>query len=84
LPGDEAGEPLVAAVAAALPQTKIVLTDRCEEVVFLREQILQSLGDLEQMGALAHEAYRQRLAQDPSALHSREDIPNWNPQGATV
>jgi serine/threonine protein kinase len=84
LPNDEAGEPLAAAVTAALPHTTIVPSDRCEEIVFLREQFLHNLNELEQMGPVAREAYRQRLAQDPSSLHSREDIPDWNPHGATV
>lgn len=84
LPGDEAGKPLAAAVVSALPQTKIVLSERCEELVFLREQILHGIGELDSMGSVAHEAYRQRLAQDPTAVHSRDDIPDWNPQGAIV
>jgi hypothetical protein len=84
LPNDEAGQPLTDAVAATLPQTKIVPSDRCEEIVFLRGQFLQSLDDLEQMGPVAREAYRHRLAHEPSALHSREDIPDWNPHGAIV
>ncbi len=84
LPNDEAGQPLVAAVAAALPHITIVPCNRCDEIVFVREQLLQSLADLEQMGPVAREAYRQRLAQDPSSLHSREDIPDWNPHAATV
>jgi serine/threonine protein kinase len=84
LPNDEAGQPLTAAVGAALPRTHIVPSDRCDEIVFVREQILNGIGDLEQMGSVAREAYRQRLAQDPSALHSREDIPDWNPHGAPV
>jgi eukaryotic-like serine/threonine-protein kinase len=84
LPNDEAGQPLTAAVAASLPQTKIVPCDRCEEIVFLRGQYLQSLDDLEQMGSVAREAYRHRLTYEPSALHSREDIPDWHPHGAIV
>jgi len=84
LPNDEAGQPLTAAVAAALPQTKIIPSDRCEEIVFLRGQLLQSLDDLEQMGSVAREAYRHRLMYEPSALHSREDIPDWHPHGAIV
>jgi hypothetical protein len=84
LPNDEAGEPLRAAVALGLPQVKIVVSDRCDEVVFLREQILQSLSDLEQTGPIAQEAYRQRLAQDSTSLHSREDIADWMPDGAPV
>lgn len=84
LPNDAAGEPLLEAMKASLPQVKPVVTDRCDEVVFVREQFLHGLSDLEQMGPVAHEAYRQRLAQDPTSLHSRDDIPDWNPHGAAV
>lgn len=84
LPDDEQGQGLAAVMASVLPDVKVVPTDRCEEILFVREQILTSLNELEQMGPIAQEAYRQRLAQDPISLHSREDIPDWNPQGAPV
>src|SRR5262249_43827853 len=84
IPGGESGEALATAIQQALPQTRVVLSDRCEEIVVLREQFLQGLGDLEQTGSLAQEAYRQRLSQDPTAVHARGDIPDWTPRGATV
>jgi hypothetical protein len=42
-----------------------------------REHAMTGLSELEQMGAVAQEAYRQKQAVDPSALHSREDITDW-------
>ena len=84
LPSDDAGRELAAAIAETLPEATIVFSDRSDEIVIHREQILGSLNDLEQMGSIAEEAYRQRQAQDPSALHAREDIPNWNPEAMIV
>jgi hypothetical protein len=79
LPGDTAGEPLRYA-ASALPAITVVPSSRSEEIFLVRERLLGALTDLEQMGPTGQEAYQQRLVEDPSSLHSREDIADWHPQ----
>jgi serine/threonine protein kinase len=79
LPDDPRGRELQQLVEDRLPQARVVLTDRADEIVFYRERLNLALHDLEQTGPKAQEAYRQRLAQDPSAVHCREDISDWQP-----
>jgi serine/threonine protein kinase len=82
LPGDERGQDLQGLVRDDLPQAAFVGTEHPDEVVFYREAIYLSSAGIEQVGAAALEAYRHRMAADPVALHSREDIPDWNPTAA--
>ncbi len=59
------------------PRALLVTSSRPDEIVFLRQFQSLSLGDFDQYGPEAQEAYRQRLAQDPAFVHSRADI-EWH------
>lgn len=77
LPNDEQGETLRDALADVLPTAKVVACGRSDEIVFYREQLDITASDLEQFVPAALDAYRQREAQDPGALHCREDVVHW-------
>jgi eukaryotic-like serine/threonine-protein kinase len=78
IPGDDAGMTLATSFAKALPGATLLSSDRSEEIVIYREHALTGLAELEQMGPVAQEAYRQKQAIDPSSVHSRDDIHDWN------
>ncbi len=82
IPGDARGKEIFNALKSAIPQASVLASDRADEIVFYREITRVSLPELDQMGSLAQEAYRQRMALDPSSLHSREDITEWQPVAA--
>jgi hypothetical protein len=82
VPGDPYGLELQRLVKAELPQLAVV-SDRPDEIVCYREQVHFGPA-LDQLGPTAQEAYRQRLAMDPSSLHTREDLAEWQPLAAAA
>jgi serine/threonine protein kinase len=78
LPNDEHGRRLQQALRKHLPDLKVLLTDQSDEIIFYREIINIPWKDLEQLGALAQEAFDKRFAADPLSLHTREDITEWH------
>src|SRR5207302_260376 len=79
LPDDARGRQLQTLLREDLSDLSVIATDRPDEIVFYREQIHVTHAGLDQLGPIAQEAYRQRLAMDPIALHTRDDIPEWQP-----
>jgi serine/threonine protein kinase len=79
LPDDPKGRELQGLLRERLPHLYIITADRPDEIVFYREQIFLTSTSLPQFGPVAQEAYRQRLAADPAAVHTREDIAEWQP-----
>ncbi len=77
IPKDKAGVQLQETLERVLPGAKVVATDRCDEIVFYREQLQLTISDLEQLGQAGRDAYQQRESQDPGTLHCREDIGDW-------
>jgi len=84
LAGDESGQALGELAGGTQRGLNIVWTDQADQIVFYRELQHIALNDLEQFGPVAAEAYRQRLAQDPSSVHTREDVPDWRATAAPV
>ena len=78
IPGDDSGMMLATSFAKAMPGATLLSSDRGEEILIYREHALSGFGELEQMGLVAQEAYRQKQAVDPSSVHSRDDIHDWN------
>jgi serine/threonine protein kinase len=83
LPNDEAGKRVQELLKKQLPDLKVVLTDRHDEMVFFREIMNIPWKDLEQLGTIAQQAYESRFQSDPSAPHSREDIIEWQSHSST-
>ncbi|MCI0680862.1 MAG: protein kinase [Gemmataceae bacterium] len=76
-PDTPAGHHLKEIAKEALPNVTVIDSDDRDAIVFYRELQQVSLQDLEQYGAIAQEAYRQRSAGDPTYLHTRIDITAW-------
>jgi hypothetical protein len=51
------------------------------DIIFYREMPHVRLGDLEQLGPLGYEAYRQVITQKNLTPHSRADITEWRAAG---
>ena len=66
----------------ALGVPRVVDALGADEIIFYREYQGLSLGELEQAGPAAREAYRKLLAQEALSPHSRVDITDWQPAGA--
>jgi hypothetical protein len=84
IPGDDSGMTLAPSFSKVMPAATLLSSDRVDEIVIYRESLLGGLGELDQMGPVAQEAYRQKQAVDPSSLHSREDISDWTSRPAKV
>ena len=82
LPGDTHGTALRDLVRDDLPDVTIVTAERPDEIVFCREHVYLTTTGAEQLGSAAQDAYRQRLAADPAAVHAREDVGEWEPAAA--
>lgn len=76
-PLGKAGSTVKALVDEALPDTKLLETDSKEDIVFYRERPHVFLSDLEHLGPLGYEAYRQAAAAEHFTPHSRSDIKQW-------
>jgi serine/threonine protein kinase len=79
LPNDVEGLQLETLLRVDLADVTLITADLPDEIVFYREQIYLGPAALEQLGPAAQDAYRQRLATDPISLHTREDVPEWQP-----
>lgn len=77
VPDGPDGEYLTPFIQRALPNAEVVPSPRSDEILIYREQVHLSLADLDQLGPLGVEAYRQGIAADPALLHSRGDIADW-------
>jgi len=77
LPNDEHGIELKKLVHKQCKEAKVLLTDRQDEMVFYHEIDHIQWKDVEQLGPIALENYQQRCAADPSSVHSREDVFEW-------
>ncbi|HZZ78997.1 MAG TPA: tubulin-like doman-containing protein, partial [Gemmataceae bacterium] len=77
LPNDEHGVALQSTIRKQFRDAKIQLTDRQDEMVFFREIDHIQWKDVEQLGPIALEVYQQRCSADPSSVHSREDVFEW-------
>jgi eukaryotic-like serine/threonine-protein kinase len=84
LPSDARGTELRDVLHDDLPEVSIINTDRPDEIVFCREHIYLTSTGVEHLGTAAQDAYRQRQAADPAAVHTREDIGEWEPAAALV
>lgn len=78
LPNDEHGIELRTLLHKQCKGAKVLLTDRQDEMVFYHEIDHIQWKDVEQLGPIALECYRQRCAADPSSVHSREDVFEWS------
>jgi hypothetical protein len=77
LPNDEHGKQIHDLLSRRLHNAKIIATDRQDEMVFYHEIIQIQWKDLEQLGPIALDAYQQRYAADPTSMHTREDVCEW-------
>jgi eukaryotic-like serine/threonine-protein kinase len=84
LPDDPKGQELQAMLREDLAELTVIGADRPDEIVFYREQIHLGQAGLDQLGPIAQEAYRQRLAADAAGLHTRDDIVEWQPLAAAA
>jgi hypothetical protein len=73
-PASPAGARLLEAARGVLPDLKPIQSECAEEIVFYREALGLGLGELEQLGLLDREAYRQICAREQDAAHARVDI----------
>ncbi len=78
LPDNEQGVEIKNLLRSRLKEAKILLTHRQDEMLFYHEIVSMKWKDLEQLGAMVQEIYEQRCTADPSALHTREDVFDWN------
>jgi eukaryotic-like serine/threonine-protein kinase len=65
----------------ALPDVNLVAATVAQDIVFYREVPHLRLSDLEQLGPVGYEAYRQIVAQKNLTPHSRTDINEWRAAG---
>ena len=72
-PGPE-GERFRALVRHALPEVPMLAAASTDDIVFYREGVQIPLENLEQVGAIAREAYTQLLRRQHFTPHSRADI----------
>ena len=77
LPNDEHGQQIQELLSKHLPNVKILLSERQDEMVFYHELIRIRWKDLEQLGPIALEAYQHRCGTDPGSLHTRADVFDW-------
>jgi len=77
VPAESTNNKMNALLRETLPQVERVLSARDDEIVFYREAPDLPASAVEQLGPVAQDAYRQRLAHDPFSMHTREDIADW-------
>jgi hypothetical protein len=65
----------------ALVDVETVSAASTNDIIFYREMPHVRLGDLEQLGPLGYEAYRQVITQKNLTPHSRADITEWRAAG---
>jgi serine/threonine protein kinase len=68
--------------AGSSAEVDLAIIDSAEDILIYRERPRVMLGDLEQLGPLAYEAYRQVAAIENLTPHSRGDILEWRAAGS--
>jgi hypothetical protein len=76
-PNGEAGERFREHADEALGDVQLASVGNSEDIVFYREVPDFSLADLEQLGPLGYEAYRQMTGVQHFTPHCRTDITEW-------
>ena len=74
VPAGPAGERFCALVRKALPETEIHYVSGGDDIVFYRELSNLPLAQLEQLGPIGQDAYRQMNATDHFTPHCRTDV----------
>lgn len=81
-PTSRAGSFLKDIVDDALADVKFVETESKEDIIFYRERPHVFLADLEHLGPLGYEAYRQAATAEHFTPHCRNDIKQWRAANA--
>jgi hypothetical protein len=76
-PMNASGQRLRRLAQGALPDADLAEADSGDDIVFYRERFQMSLSELEQLGPLGYEAYRQVGMVDQFTPHCRTDIVQW-------
>jgi serine/threonine protein kinase len=77
VPDSPQGDQVRELARRAVPEAAMVETKSTEEIVFYREQSHLPIANLEQVGPIGEEAYRQMLGTENFTPHCRTDIPTW-------
>ena len=80
-PPGAAGARFCALARRILPDAGLTTTAGGEDLLFYREVPHLNLSDLEQLGPVAQEAYRQINSVEHFTPHTRTDIQDWRPAG---
>jgi hypothetical protein len=83
VPNDENGQQFAQMAEETLGDARLIIGGGTDDIVFHREQLYLSPGDLPQLGPVAREAFVQITHHDQSAPHSRSDV-NWIQVGREV
>jgi hypothetical protein len=73
-PAGDASDQFCAAVQRLLPDAEIIPTASADDIVVYRERLNLSLANLEQLGPLGQDAYRQMTTTDHFTPHTRSDV----------
>jgi hypothetical protein len=76
-PANPAGGKLRRLAQQAIPDTDLAEAESTDDIVFYRERFQMVLSELEQLGPLGYEAYRQVGTVEHFTPHSRTDVPQW-------
>ncbi len=81
-PASPAGGKVRRLAQQAVPDTELGESESTDDIVFYRERFQMLLSELEQLGPLGYEAYRQVGMVDSFTPHSRTDVTQWRAAGA--
>jgi hypothetical protein len=76
-PMNASGQKVRHLAQGALPDADLAEADSSEDIVFYRERFQLPISELEQLGPLGYEAYRQVGMVEHFTPHSRTDIAQW-------
>jgi hypothetical protein len=76
-PNSPAGGKLRQLAQQAVPDFDLCEAESTDDIVFYRERFQMLLSELEQLGPLGYEAYRQVGMVESFTPHSRTDVPQW-------
>jgi hypothetical protein len=76
-PDGQAGSKIRLQARRAVADADLIETVSDDDIVFYRERTQMILGELDQLGPLAYEAYQQVGLVDHFTPHSRTDIAQW-------
>jgi hypothetical protein len=79
VPPGPAGERIRDLANRTLTNVPLVHVVGGDDIVFYREAVQLSLGELEHLGPKAQEAYRNLKATESFTPHSRADVSEWRP-----